>query len=131
MLLLITKIGLALLASFSLTNLAVAAEQPSSAETLRFPSFTWGSVRFPSSLAAEEERSNPLLEGALQQGFDIYSLTNGVFVTPFVHLGLRQDGEGIDWNNEVSAGAGLKLRFLLGGKIRGRRVLLRRIYLIS
>jgi hypothetical protein len=82
-------------------------------DIVALPGFTWGEVRYPSSIADEAERKNGIVEGALQQGIDWVKIGDFMWLNTFVHVGFKRDTEGLDYNNEIKVGPGIKARLLL------------------
>ncbi len=75
---------------------------------LSYPGFTWGGLRYPGSQDKEEEY-DLILEGALEQGIDWFSVESAIFNT-FFKLKYVVDNQDLPWNNSVTYGAGSKIK---------------------
>ncbi|MEZ5692006.1 MAG: hypothetical protein R3D71_10145 [Rickettsiales bacterium] len=80
-----------------------------------FPGFTWGGVRYPGSQDDEEE-SNIIVEGAVEQGVDWYH-TDAVTINSYIELKYIADKEEYSYNNHVTFSVGSKLRIPIGNEI--------------
>ena len=104
-----------LLAILSCTLLVLT--KPVKAEkSLGTPGSTWGEIRFPGS-ALTEDKYNLILEGAVEQGVDFFSLSKNSALNLFGKLDYTLDKEGYDWNRKLKLGAGLKLRHYLSDTV--------------
>jgi len=74
--------------------------------------FTWEQVRFPSAFE-EMEESNLIVEGAVEQGVDWFSLGDGLVFDTFWQLAYNADTAELDFNNEVKPAFGIKFKLLL------------------
>ena len=88
---------------------AVAGE---GTDELGMRGFTWGEIRYPSSEQPEEE-DDLVIEGAIEQGIDIASLTKQTRLNLFGKLGYKFDSKNLDYNNKLNLAAGLKIRHYL------------------
>ncbi len=73
-----------------------------------YPGFMWSQARTPSDLI--DERSNDIIEGAIEQGVDWAKIGDDLRLNAFVRLKRTWDEEAHDWNR--------KYGYSLGGKIR-------------
>jgi len=80
------------------------------------PGSMWGDVRFPSS-EQREDRDNLILEGAIEQGVDLFEIAEKTPVTAFVSLNYTLDSEKFDYNNKTKFGFGFKIRHFLTDSI--------------
>jgi hypothetical protein len=85
------------------------APTPSNSGLLSYPGFTWGEIRCPGAQDASES-GNTIFEGAIEQGLDWFQKDNTTLNT-FAELKYITDSTGLDWNNEYTLGAGIKLKF--------------------
>ena len=90
---------------------AVSAASPvASAQTgTPLPGSTSGTIRFPSS-AQPAESENLLLSGSIEQGIDLFSITQDTSFNVFGRLDYRLDTEELDFNRKILLGVGFKLR---------------------
>jgi hypothetical protein len=70
----------------------------------------WGGIGFPGS-EQREDKDNAVLEGAFEQGLDLYAPGAQGVVTAFVSLNYARDSEKFDYNNKAKPAIGLKLRY--------------------
>lgn len=94
---------------------------PVVASALNVPSFStpgsmWGDVRFPAS-EQEEDKDNLILEGAIEQGIDLFMLSENTPFTAFVSLNYTFDSEKFDYNNKTKSGFGFKIRHFINDNI--------------
>jgi hypothetical protein len=100
-----------LLCALLLLTKSVKAEK-----SLGTPGSTWGEIRFPGS-AQPEDKDNLILEGAVEQGVDIFRLSKDSAFNVFGKLDYTVDKEGFDWNRKLKLGAGLKLRHYISDTV--------------
>lgn len=81
-----------------------------SALDLHFPGSTYGEFRFPNS-PAQEENNNMVLEGSLEQGIDWNRFGGGRWtLNTFGEFRYSVDRVGLDYNNRLIPGIGIKLK---------------------
>ena len=73
------------------------------------PGSTSNNIRFPSS-AQPAESENLLINGTIEQGVDIFSITSKTAINLFGRMDYRVDTEELDFNRKILLGVGLKLR---------------------
>jgi hypothetical protein len=78
-----------------------------STNPISLPGNTWGNIRTPSELT-EDEDGNVILEGAIEQGI-IWNKSAAGALNSFVDIAYKTDTKGIDWNNSIEIGLGIKL----------------------
>ena len=89
---------------------AILSSVPAMAQKiLPMPGSTWGEIRFPGS-AQTEDSENLILEGAAEQGVDIFSLSTNSMLNIFGKVDYSWDTQELDWNRKLRLGAGVKLR---------------------
>ncbi len=81
-------------------------------KSLPTPGSTWGEIRFPGS-AQTEDRENLILEGAAEQGVDIFALSTNSKLNIFGKVDYSWDTQELDWYRKLRLGAGVKLRHYL------------------
>lgn len=74
--------------------------------------FTWGEIRYPSSLD-KLENDNLIIEGAFDQNLVTYKLTPKTNINYFLQLGYTADSNSLDYNNKISVSPGIKLSHAL------------------
>lgn len=80
-----------------------------SALDLRFPGSFGGESRYPNS-PAPEERENYAIEGSLEQGVDWGSTRSRLTLNTFGEVRYSVDTAGLDYNNRLIPGIGVKLK---------------------
>lgn len=75
---------------------------------LRYVLSGWGELRYPAS-AIEEERTDAMLEGAMQISVDWLQLGPQARVATFVGIGFKTDTIGLDYNNQLEPTLGVRL----------------------
>jgi hypothetical protein len=92
---------------------AILITTPAMAEKrLSTPGSTWGEIRFPGS-PQPEDSDNLILEGAAEQGVDVFSLSKDSKLNFFGRVDYSVDTEALDWNRKLRLGAGVKVRHYL------------------
>lgn len=86
------------------------------APPLGMQGFTWGEIRYPSS-EEPREKQDLVLEGAIDQGIDLFSLGENTRLNAFGRLDYKLDSESLDYNNKLKLGAGVKLRHYLSDSV--------------
>jgi hypothetical protein len=76
---------------------------------LGFPGTTWGQLRYPAS-QFDEETSDTLIEGAIEQGIDWVRPSENSFLNTFVLLDYTFDSKGLEWNNKIKFAPGVKFK---------------------
>lgn len=76
---------------------------------LGFPGTTWGQLRYPAS-HFEEETSDTLIEGAIQQGIDWVRLSENSVLNTFVLVDYTFDSKDLEWNNKIKFAPGAKFK---------------------
>jgi len=97
---------------FITTSISNAYDLPAMAT----PGSMWGDVRFPSS-EQREDKDNLILEGAIEQGVDLFKISDITPVTAFVSLNYTLDSEKFDYNNKTKFGFGFKIRHFISNNI--------------
>ena len=76
------------------------------------PGISWMEFRFPNDPAPRED-SNPTLEGAIEQGFELLRWGHPTRLSVFARLDYQVDNEKIDHNNQVKPAGGARIRHIL------------------
>jgi hypothetical protein len=71
--------------------------------------FTWGQVRFPSSFEVLEE-NDLVVEGAIEQGVDWFSIGDRLIFGTFGQLEYKTDTADLDFNNTIEPALGIKFK---------------------
>lgn len=79
---------------------------------LGFPGTAWGQLRFPASHFGQEAH-DALLEGAIEQGVDLFHLSPRSALNAFVLVDYTFDSKGLDWDNNIQYGPGVKIRLFV------------------
>lgn len=90
-----------------------AIPESASALDLHFPGSFFGELRYPNSPVLEE-RENYMFEGSLEQGIEWFRFAERWRLNTFGELRFNVDREGLDYNNRLIPGIGIKLRGNLG-----------------
>ena len=85
---------------------------------LAYPGLTWAELRYPGS-QDRSEKDDLILEGAVEQGIDWFRKGKLVFNT-FAEAEYTADTEKLEWNNKLTLGAGVKLKFPLTERASGQ-----------
>jgi hypothetical protein len=80
---------------------------------LNFPGSFFGEVRYPNS-PVQEERDNFAAEGSIEQGIDWARIGSRLTLNTFGELRYTLDTAGLDYNNRVIPGIGIKLKARVG-----------------
>ena len=107
----LTKINLATRAVLPAqgSSSQLPTSSPEAAPSALSGGYTWGQVRFPSSLLIEE-RTNGIVEGAVFHGL-YYSITDDIYFNPFVQFYFQRDTEGFDYYNSLRPAVGAQIGF--------------------
>jgi hypothetical protein len=83
---------------------------------LSFPGSFFGEVRYPNS-PVQEERDNFSAEGNIEQGIDWIRIGKRLTLNTFAELRYTLDTAGLDYNNRVIPGIGIKLKARVGSGV--------------
>jgi hypothetical protein len=75
----------------------------------RYPGFFWSQARNRSDLIGEPE--NSVVEGAIEQGFDVYRINDRIRLNAFVLFEGKRDEQMLDWNRRYEFSVGVQLRY--------------------
>jgi len=76
---------------------------------LGFPGTTWGQLRYHAS-QFDEETSDTLIEGAIEQGIDWVRLSENSVLNTFVLVDYTFDSKDLEWNNKIKFAPGAKFK---------------------
>lgn len=76
---------------------------------LGFPGTTWGQLRYPAS-QFDEETSDTLVEGAIEQGIDWLRVSEDGALNTFVLVDYTFDSKKLEWNNKIKFAPGAKFK---------------------
>ena len=76
---------------------------------LGFPGTAWGQLRYPAS-QFDEETSDTLIEGAIEQGVDWFRFSDNSFFNTFIEVDYTFDSKDLEWNNKIKWAPGAKVR---------------------
>ena len=79
---------------------------------LAAPGATWGELRFPGS-EQPPDRHNPILEGSIEQGLDIYRSGQNTTLNLFGKIDYTADRVQLDYNRKLKLGVGARVRHAL------------------